>query len=272
MIVGSHSNLFMLLGGAHLLVGLAGFNFAPLPADRPAAEGADEEPGHEHRPGRRTQRPLAVPSPPRPAGSTSLLNVTLLNGVLGSREWTESWHYWFIEALVWTLVALTASPRHPRDRPARTATPVLVPDGPGGGSPADHAYDVVRLFAAGRRLHPPCPRRSSGCSPSAGPPCKAPTYRHRLLVSAVTIAHRARVLRGRPAPPGGDDRRRHAPADLAAVRPGPGRRREGSPASWPARASTSTWSTGRSTRRTSSRCRGWRPASPWPPGSRSGGW
>jgi len=35
-------------------------------------------------------------------------NALLLNGVLGERTWTEpAWHYWFIEALVYTLLALT---------------------------------------------------------------------------------------------------------------------------------------------------------------------
>jgi hypothetical protein len=38
-----------------------------------------------------------------------LTNVLLLNGVLGPREWTEpQWWYWFIEALVATLLVLTA--------------------------------------------------------------------------------------------------------------------------------------------------------------------
>ena len=41
-IVGSHANLFTLLGGAHLLLAVAGFNFAPLPARgrRPGASGS----------------------------------------------------------------------------------------------------------------------------------------------------------------------------------------------------------------------------------------
>ena len=44
----------------------------------------------------------------------------LLNGVLGPRSWTEpQWWYWFIEALVYTLLALTLVPASPSVRRGR---------------------------------------------------------------------------------------------------------------------------------------------------------
>ncbi len=143
-IVGSHSNLFMVMGGAHVLVGLAGFNFGRFQlTDHPRVE--------------RTRRLAAsilrivVPSvlwltfAAAASAKYGVLNVLLLNGLLGSRDWTESWHYWFVEALVWTLVALTAllavpavdrlERRHPFGLPFGLALLFLLT-----------RYDVVRLF------------------------------------------------------------------------------------------------------------------------------
>ena len=107
LIVGSHANLFMVTGGAHVLLGVAGFNF-----------------GRFHLTGAaRTERVrhlvtsvarIVVPSMLWIGFAATLLtpyawqNVLLLNGILGPRRWAEpEWHYWFIEALVYTLVALT---------------------------------------------------------------------------------------------------------------------------------------------------------------------
>ena len=33
-------------------------------------------------------------------------HVLLLNGVLGTRSWSEAWHYWFVEAMVQLLILL----------------------------------------------------------------------------------------------------------------------------------------------------------------------
>jgi hypothetical protein len=112
------------------------------------------------------------------------LNVVLLNGVLGSREWTESWHYWFIEAVVWTLVGLTALVAIPLvDRlerrwsfwlPFTLALLGLVT-----------RYDVVRLFGGDwiHRAHVLFWLFALGWAA-----VKAPTWRHRLLVSGVVAA------------------------------------------------------------------------------------
>ena len=106
LIIGSHANLFMVMGGAHVLLAVAGFNFGRfhlIPAPRRERV-------------RRLSTSIArivVPSVAWIALATAFStkytwhNIFLLNGVLGPREWTTQWHYWFIEALVYTLVALT---------------------------------------------------------------------------------------------------------------------------------------------------------------------
>ncbi len=106
-IVGSHANLFVVLGGAHVLLGVAGFNFGRFHLT--AAPRADRL---RHMASSIAR--VAVPSMlligivATYTAGLGLKNALLLNGVLGSREWTEpAWHYWFIEALVYTLLALT---------------------------------------------------------------------------------------------------------------------------------------------------------------------
>jgi hypothetical protein len=106
-IVGSHANLFMVMGGAHVLLAVAGFNFARFQLSAPTR--AD-----------RTRHVLAslarvaVPSMVWIAGvgvvigTYGLANVLFLNGVFGSNTWTAQWQFWFLEALVWTLVAAVA--------------------------------------------------------------------------------------------------------------------------------------------------------------------
>ena len=107
MIVGSHANLFVLLGGAHVLLGVAGFNFGRFHLTT-----APRRDRVRHL--RTSVARVAVPSAVwigLVAAFTpgySWTNPLLLNGVLGPRAWTEpAWHYWFIEALVYTLLALT---------------------------------------------------------------------------------------------------------------------------------------------------------------------
>jgi acyl-CoA synthetase (AMP-forming)/AMP-acid ligase II len=106
-IVGSHANLFVVLGGAHVLLGVAGFNFGRFHlTSAPRTDRLRHMAASIAR--------VAVPSAiviGTVATFTAGLgwkNALLLNGVLGSRTWTEpAWHYWFIEALVYTLLALT---------------------------------------------------------------------------------------------------------------------------------------------------------------------
>jgi acyl-CoA synthetase (AMP-forming)/AMP-acid ligase II len=98
-IVGTHSALFGIAGGAHLLLGVAGFNFARF---------------HLTGAGRRERARRIVRSTGRVAlasmtwialvyffaDSYSLANVFLLNYVFGAGGESD-WHFWFIESLVY---------------------------------------------------------------------------------------------------------------------------------------------------------------------------
>ncbi|HEU4515309.1 MAG TPA: AMP-binding protein [Nocardioidaceae bacterium] len=106
-IVGSHANLFVVVGGAHVLLGLSGFNFGRFHlTDAPRADRVR----HMAASIARVAVPSAVVIGVLATWTQGLTwkNALLLNGVLGSRTWTEpAWHYWFIEALVYTLLATT---------------------------------------------------------------------------------------------------------------------------------------------------------------------
>jgi hypothetical protein len=130
LIVGSHADLWTLVGGAHVLLGVAGFNFA-----RFHLTGSGEA-----APTRRTLRSVrrvVLPSVLWIAVAAALterytlLNVLLLNGVLGPERWGPTWHYWFLEVLVGillgcaALLAIPAVRRAERRRPWGFALVVL---------------------------------------------------------------------------------------------------------------------------------------------------
>ncbi|WP_446215292.1 AMP-binding protein [Micromonospora sp. IBHARD004] len=107
VIVGSHIPLFTVKGGAHLLLAVAGFNFARFQlTDAPRRErlrGAGRAIGR-----------IVLPSVAWIAvagavtGDYTLTNVLLLNSVLGPHDGPTAWQFWFIEALVYILVAVAA--------------------------------------------------------------------------------------------------------------------------------------------------------------------
>ncbi len=96
LIVGTHAQVFQLTGGAHVLIGVAGFNFArfALQTGRIA----------------RSIARIAVPSMcwiglvAATSEDFSLPHVVLLNAQLGAPD--ARWEYWFVEALVQILVGL----------------------------------------------------------------------------------------------------------------------------------------------------------------------
>ncbi len=106
-IVGSHANLFTMLGGAHILLGVLGFNFGRFHAPLPIAE--------RTRKVARSVARIAVPSV-LVIGLFSIWTeglgwpqVFLINGLAGPQGWAEpQWHYWFIEAAI-TLTILGAA-------------------------------------------------------------------------------------------------------------------------------------------------------------------
>ncbi|GAA3655248.1 AMP-binding protein [Nocardioides ginsengisoli] len=113
LIVGSHTNLWVLVGGAHVLLAVAGANFARFHL-------ADEGPRERLRRVARAAARIAVPSILW-IGSVALItgapgwrSVFLLNDLLGTHHWSEpDWYYWFVEVCVIAAVGaglLTAIP------------------------------------------------------------------------------------------------------------------------------------------------------------------
>lgn len=106
LIVGTHADLFMMKGGAHLLLAVAGYNLARFQlAAVPEATRV-----------RRLTRSavqLAVPAvlwigavalvtaQYRPATALLVNNLVPSDG-----RWNEQWQFWFLEAAVWTIVGL----------------------------------------------------------------------------------------------------------------------------------------------------------------------
>lgn len=108
LIVGTHADLFGLKGGAHLLIAVAGYNLARF--QLAAVPGCARFRGLA-----RSAAELAVPAVLW-IGAVSLLTgqyrvttVFLVNNLVpGDGRWNEQWQFWFLEALLWTLVGLAA--------------------------------------------------------------------------------------------------------------------------------------------------------------------
>jgi hypothetical protein len=95
------------MGGAHLMLGVAGFNLARFQlADLPRSErlrslGA-------------AVRQVALPSMvwvglvAATTGMYDVPTVFLLNQALGSDTWTIQWQFWFLDALVWGFIGVAA--------------------------------------------------------------------------------------------------------------------------------------------------------------------
>jgi acyl-CoA synthetase (AMP-forming)/AMP-acid ligase II len=122
LIVGTHANVFTLVGGAHLLLAVAGYNFARFQlADVPRAA--------RIRNGLVGVAQIVVPSSlfigavTAVSGQYDAPTAVFLNGLLGSNAWTLDWQFWFLEGLVWTsvgaiaLMAVPALDRTERRRP-----------------------------------------------------------------------------------------------------------------------------------------------------------
>ncbi len=103
-IVGTHANLFVLLGGAHTLFAVLGFNFARFHADLPRAE--------RTRAVLRSVGRIAIPAM-LVIGVVSLYKpdlgwrqFLLLNWLLGPEHWVNpQWRYWFIEVALLLMLA-----------------------------------------------------------------------------------------------------------------------------------------------------------------------
>ena len=105
LVVATHTDVVDLRGGAHVLLAVLGFNLG-----RFLVVGAS---GHARRVVRTALR-IAAPAVVWLALVVALdpgvtwRNVLLLNGVLGTEEWSDPWQYWFVEASVYLLLACAA--------------------------------------------------------------------------------------------------------------------------------------------------------------------
>jgi acyl-CoA synthetase (AMP-forming)/AMP-acid ligase II/peptidoglycan/LPS O-acetylase OafA/YrhL len=105
MVVLVHLKVTSVRGGAHLLLGVAGYTFARFPLA--AVRDSDRVGGLL-----RSLARFAVPSVlfigavAAASDSYGWTNAVLLNQVLGPPRWAQSWNFWFIEALVTILGAL----------------------------------------------------------------------------------------------------------------------------------------------------------------------
>jgi len=105
VIVGSHTAVMNVRGGAHVLLAVAGFNTARFHLGRAARSAVDAI-----RPLAAATARVALPAVAWIGGMVaftdqySLANVVLLNSIVGPSRWGERWQYWFIEVLLHVLV------------------------------------------------------------------------------------------------------------------------------------------------------------------------
>ena len=102
-IVGSHANLLTLMGGAHALLAVCGYNAARFLPKEALARSLLRSAWH-----------IALPSAlwigmMSAVGIYAPATAFFLNGAVGSRQWTTDWQLWFLEAAVWTLVGLAVA-------------------------------------------------------------------------------------------------------------------------------------------------------------------
>jgi len=126
MVVLVHLEIWGVRGGAHLLLGIAGFTFARFPLS--ASRQSDRIVGLA-----RSITRLAVPSVLFIAivvvstGGYSIANIFLANHYFGPPRWTETWNFWFVEALVEILLAMLALLAIPAVRRFERRHSVLMP-------------------------------------------------------------------------------------------------------------------------------------------------
>ena len=122
LIVATHADVVQLKGGAHLLLAVAGFNLARFRLSGGARHPADAPPT-----GRRAARSRRVRGLLRSALALAVPAVLWIGGVAlvartydpatvllsnwlvpGATAWSEQWQFWFLEALVWSILGLAA--------------------------------------------------------------------------------------------------------------------------------------------------------------------
>jgi acyl-CoA synthetase (AMP-forming)/AMP-acid ligase II len=117
LIVATHADVVQLKGGAHLLLAVAGFNLARFRLTSRAAPSAEARTARSRRVRGllRSALALAVPAVLWIGGVALVVRaydpatVLLSNWLVpGSEAWSEQWQFWFLEALVWSILGLAA--------------------------------------------------------------------------------------------------------------------------------------------------------------------
>ncbi len=125
-IVGTHANLLTIVGGAHLLLVIAGFNFARFQV-------TDTDRRRRLRHGLASVAQIAVPASLWIAGVVLVRGfyqwptALFLNGLFGSDGWTVDWQFWFLEAIVWTTLVATVLLAVPTLDRLERRSPYLLP-------------------------------------------------------------------------------------------------------------------------------------------------
>ncbi|GAA1518502.1 AMP-binding protein [Streptomyces albidochromogenes] len=189
LIVGSHIDLFWVKGGAHVLLGVAGYNFARFhltSADRRERLRAI---------GRSAAR-IAVPSAAWLAlmllvtDDYDLTGVLLLTSLLGPND-----GFWFIEVLLYMLLAVAALLAVPRMDRAERRFPFALP----AGLLALGLVGRYTLFGLDDRMHIPLVATVFWFFALGWTAARATTVRQRLLVNAVVLAAVPGFFSGEPA-------------------------------------------------------------------------
>jgi hypothetical protein len=175
MIVATHAALADLKGGAHVLLAVAGWNFArfqlPVTGRRLATAI-----GRIAVPTAAWVAAMAVLS----GGTYAVTNVLLVHTLVGEAVWSERWRFWFVEALVVALAgagavaAVPAVRRLERRRPFEVAAAVL-------------AATLVLRWAAASAATVRRPQEVVWCFALGWAANRARTTGHKLAVSAVAL-------------------------------------------------------------------------------------
>lgn len=106
LIVSTHVGLFKWQGAAHVLLAVAGYNFARFQLSGERVPRLRRQLGSVAR--------IVVPSVAfiffayLVTDNYSPANILLLNAIIGPEQVTTQWHFWFVEVLVYLLLAMTA--------------------------------------------------------------------------------------------------------------------------------------------------------------------
>ncbi len=107
LVVGTHVQLFGIPGGAHMLLGVAGYNFARFQLTRAAR--AERVRGVARSAGRIAAATVAwIALVMLATDQYTLANIFLVNNIVGTVEVRNTWHFWYIEDLLYVVLAATA--------------------------------------------------------------------------------------------------------------------------------------------------------------------